>query len=53
VLERWTEDAIDPSGVESKLGETYLQFGNVITALIGAGQVEQSLAELPAGFYQA
>ena len=53
VLQHRTEDAVDPSGIESQLGEAHLQFSDVVTALIGAGEEDQPLAQLPASFNQS
>ena len=34
------------------MGEAYLEFGDVVAAQVGVGEVEQALAQLPAGLDQ-
>ena len=53
VFQQASEDPVDPAGVESELGETHLQLGDVVAAQIRMVEVEESLAEAPTGLDQS
>ena len=52
VLGEDPEDAVDASGVEAEQGEEHLQLGDVVAALERTVEVEESVAQSPAGLDQ-
>lgn len=47
------ENAVDAPGIEAKLSQSHLQFGDVVTAQVRVREIKEALAEAPAGFDQA
>jgi hypothetical protein len=47
------EDPVDAPRIESELGETNLQFGDVVTAKVRGCEIQQAVTESPARFDQS